>query len=77
MHTRTDRQIAAKLDTALCLADSDGAHAAAVSLREYGVPLDLAVRVLLKPWLRRSTSARPEPSSRGAPRTQRTDAADR
>ena len=75
MDIRTDLYTAAKLDFALVVAAMDGAHAAAKGLYNEGVPLELAVRVLLKPWLRRPTSARPEPSWHDVRRIQRTGAA--
>lgn len=62
MHTRTDLATAAQIDLAINLAATHGAHAAAAGLRQQGIALELAVRVLLKPWLRRRpTSARPAP----------------
>jgi hypothetical protein len=78
MHTRTDLATAAQIDLAINLAATYGAHAAAAGLRQQGVALELAVRVLLKPWLRRHpTSARPEPSSRGGLRIPHTGEAGR
>jgi len=53
MHTRTDHTTAAQIDLAINLAASHGAYAAAAALRAQGIALELAVRVLLKPWLRR------------------------
>lgn len=78
MHTRTDLATAAQIDLAINLAAEHGAHAAAAALRVQGVALELAVRVLLKPWLRRRpTSATPEPSSHDEQRIPHTGAAGR
>lgn len=57
MHTRTDLATAAQIDLAINLAAMHGAHAAAAALRAQGVTLELAVRVLLKPWLRRHSAS--------------------
>ncbi|WP_314435979.1 hypothetical protein [Massilia timonae] len=64
MHTRTDHATAAQLDLAINLTATHGAHAAAAGLSAQGVALELAVRVLLKPWLRRNaTSTMPNRST--------------
>ncbi|WP_143054614.1 hypothetical protein [Massilia timonae] len=57
MHTRTDLATAAQIDLAINLAATHGAHAAAAGLRQQGIALELAVRVLLKPWLRRNATS--------------------
>jgi hypothetical protein len=53
MHTRTDRLAALQVDLAINLAASHGVAAGARALFEFGLPLELAHRVLLQPALRR------------------------
>jgi len=65
MENRTDIPTENLIDQAVALGPAAGARA----LQTNGVLLDVALRVLLRPERRRPISARPEPSSRGAPRT--------
>jgi len=65
MENRTDTPTRAMIDQAVALGPAAGARA----LQASGVLLDVALRVLLRPARRRPISARPGPSSRGAPRT--------
>jgi hypothetical protein len=54
MHIRTDRLTAAHVDLAINLAVSHGVAAGARALFEYGLSLELARRVLLRPAERRA-----------------------
>ena len=53
MNKRTDRLTATHIDLAVNLAASHGIAAGARVLHEQRIPLDVARRVLLRPWLRR------------------------
>jgi hypothetical protein len=53
MIPRTDQKTASSIDLAVCLQRSIGPHLAACLLRRFGIPLDLALRVLAGPARRR------------------------
>lgn len=54
MHKRTDRLAALQVDLAINLLASHGVAAAARALYEFGLPLEVAHRVLLYPNCRRA-----------------------
>ena len=54
MHTRSDRLAALQVDLAINLSSSHGVAAGARALFEFGLPLEVARRVLLNPELRRT-----------------------
>lgn len=67
MHTRTALATAAQIELAINLVATHAAHAAATGLRQQGVALELALRVLLKPWLRRRVTSRRPATGAGRP----------
>jgi len=70
MEQRTDRLTAAYVDLAVNIAISFGLDAGLRVLRDQKTPSAVVQRVLVEGGPRRGfTWARPEPSSRGAPRT--------
>jgi len=87
MDRRTDRLTALHVDLAANIAAVFGMYPAVCHLHEKHVPLSVVSRVILELGPRRGnraltewqrpTSARPEPSSRGAPRIPRIGAAAR
>ena len=68
MHSRLDRLTAILIETVIRNYNRQNVASAARVLKQNGVSLDTALRVLTKPWLRRQTLAVPRGCWRNEPK---------